>query len=64
MRDVSGWVRNRSDGCVEAVFEGDSEAVADCVAFCRSGPPQAQVDRIEVYEESPSDGARGFRITT
>ena len=38
-RDVAGWVRNRMDGTVEAVFEGPAAIVAQCVAWCRLGPP-------------------------
>jgi acylphosphatase len=57
---VAGWVRNRGDGSVEAVFEGDPEAVAGIVAFCRRGPRHARVARIEVLDEEP-EGLRGFR---
>ena len=60
-RGVAGWVRNRSDGCVEAVFEGDPDAVAALVAFCGRGPRHALVSRIEVLEEAP-EGLRGFRV--
>lgn len=52
---VSGWVRNRSDGRVEAVFEGRSDAVARMVAWMRHGPPDARVDTVEETEE-PADG--------
>jgi acylphosphatase len=58
---ASGWVRNRPDGSVEAVFEGPAPAVAAMVAFCRRGPSFARVDRIEVAEESP-EGLRGFAV--
>lgn len=58
---VAGWVRNRPDGCVEAVFEGAEEAVASLVAFCRSGPPDARVERIEVVDE-PAAGLVGFAV--
>ena len=60
-RDVSGWVRNRMDGAVEAVFEGSEAAVAQCVAWCRMGPPRAEVSGIEVAEE-PAEGLVGFQI--
>ncbi len=60
-RGVAGWVRNRSDGCVEAVFEGDPDAVAALVAFCGRGPRHALVSRIEVLEEAP-EGLRGFQV--
>ena len=58
---VSGWVRNRSDGCVEALFEGQMGAVDAMVAWCRVGPPYAAVEAVEVSNERPS-GASGFRI--
>ena len=40
--NVNGWVRNGKDGRVEAVFEGEADAVRRVVAFCRGGPPAAQ----------------------
>ena len=61
-RGVSGWVRNRADGAVEAVFEGVSEDVDALVEFCRHGPRGATVERIEIEEESP-EGLAGFRVT-
>jgi acylphosphatase len=62
-RGVAGWVRNRSDGRVEAVFEGSPEAVEGMVAWCRRGPALATIDALEVHEEPPS-GRLGFRIET
>ena len=59
---VSGWVRNRPDGTVEAVFEGSAEQVAEMVRYCRQGPPWARVERIEEFEEAPEDlGGFGAR---
>jgi acylphosphatase len=58
---VAGWVRNRSDGAVEAVLEGSSEAVARVVRFFETGPPQASVDHLDVQEESP-EGLSGFQV--
>jgi acylphosphatase len=58
---VSGWARNRADGAVEAVFEGDEEAVGRLVAWCRSGPPSARVDEVTVVDEPPS-GAVSFEV--
>ncbi|MBK6632108.1 MAG: acylphosphatase [Betaproteobacteria bacterium] len=45
---VTGWVRNRCDGTVEALIQGDDEAVAGLLAWARQGPPGAQVSRVEV----------------
>jgi len=60
-RGVAGWVRNRPDGTVEAVFEGEREDVEALVEFCRRGPRGAEVDRVDVAEESP-EGLAGFRV--
>ena len=60
-RDIAGWVRNRMDGAVEAVFEGPAPDVAEMVSWCRMGPPRADVTGIEVTEE-PAEGLVGFRI--
>jgi len=58
---VSGWVRNREDGAVEAHLEGDPDAVESIVEYCRSGPGRAEVDRIEVSEQ-PGEETGGFQI--
>ena len=58
---VSGWVRNRADGCVEAHLEGPEEDVAKVVAWCRLGPPAAEVAAVDVTPE-PSQGGRGFQV--
>ena len=50
---LTGWVRNRADGSVEAVVQGSPEAVARIVAWARHGPPQSAVDHVEV---DPDDG--------
>jgi acylphosphatase len=59
--NVAGWVRNNSDGTVEAVFEGEPGAVERLVEFCRDGPRGARVDRMDVDAES-YEGLEGFRI--
>ena len=58
---VSGSVRNRNDGAVEAVFEGEPEAVDRMVAWMRQGPRRAYVERVEVIEEEPV-GESSFRV--
>lgn len=60
-RGVAGWVRNRGDGAVEAVFEGDPETVAELVAFCERGPRGAEVREVETSEE-PAEGLSGFEV--
>jgi acylphosphatase len=58
-RGVAGWVQNNPDGTVEAVFEGEPEAVESMVRFAREGPRGASVERVEVIEEEP-EGLSGF----
>jgi acylphosphatase len=58
---VAGWIRNRSDGAVEAVLEGTREAVDRVVRFCETGPPHAQVERVDVSDEPP-EGLSGFSV--
>ena len=58
---VSGWVRNRPDGRVEAVFEGEREDVERLVAFAREGPRGARVDWLDVASEVP-EGLDGFQV--
>jgi acylphosphatase len=58
---VAGWARNCADGTVEAVFEGQEEAVERLVAFCRSGPGHAEVSQLDVSDEAP-EGASGFSV--
>ena len=60
-RGVAGWVSNRPDGAVEAVFEGESDAVESLVDFCRSGPRGADVERDEEHDEEP-EGLSGFDV--
>jgi acylphosphatase len=58
---VAGWVTNRPDGGVEAVFEGAPAAVAAIEAWCGRGPTRARVEHVEARTESPT-GERGFVI--
>jgi acylphosphatase len=58
---VAGWVRNRSDGAVEAVFEGEREAVERLVDYVREGPRGARVDWVDVEAEEP-EGLDGFDV--
>lgn len=54
-RGVTGWVTNRPDGAVEAVFEGDPEAVGALVEWCRHGPRGADVESVDEAGEEPED---------
>jgi len=58
---VTGYVRNCPDGTVEAVFEGEREAVERLVEFCREGPRGARVDWVDVVGEEPA-GLTGFEV--
>jgi acylphosphatase len=58
---VAGWAANRPDGTVEAVFEGEEEAVERLVELCGAGPAHAEVSRLDVADEEP-EGLRGFDV--
>jgi acylphosphatase len=60
-RNVAGWVRNNPDGTVEAVFEGEPDAVERLVAFVHEGPSGAIVERVDVVDE-PDEGLSSFSI--
>lgn len=63
-RGVEGWVRNRHDGSVEALFSGSEDEVAAMIAECRRGPPGARVDAIDQREATSDEIAlrRGDEI--
>jgi acylphosphatase len=58
---LSGWVRNRPDGDLEAVFQGPDQAVEEMLAWCREGPPHARVTGVDVHAEPPVSQSE-FRI--
>jgi acylphosphatase len=60
---LTGWVRNLWDSRVEAVFEGEEQAVRRAVDWCRVGPPSAWVEDVEVTYEPPTGEFGGFRVT-
>jgi acylphosphatase len=51
--NITGWVRNRNDGSVEAVIQGPEQSIAAILAWAHGGPPGARVDKVEVQ---PVDG--------
>jgi acylphosphatase len=61
-RGVAGWVANRLDGTVEAVFEGEPDAVDRLVDFCRTGPRGARVDSVDIVDEEP-EGLSAFSVS-
>lgn len=58
-RGIAGWVRNRRDGSVEALFMGASRAVDDLIEACRAGPELARVEAIEIAEDA-GEAIEGF----
>ena len=56
---LAGWVRNRDDGTVELVVEGEPDAVDRMIAWAREGPPRARVTGVDVTEREP-EGGTGF----
>jgi acylphosphatase len=58
---LAGWVRNRADGTVEAVFEGDASEVEAMIDWAGHGPSTAVVEGVEVLEEAP-EGLAGFEV--
>ncbi len=59
---LKGWVRNLEDGRVEAVFEGDREAVNQIVKWCKDGPPSARVELIEIHWEKYQGDFKSFEV--
>jgi acylphosphatase len=59
---VTGWVRNRWDGSVEALFEGDAAAVDRLVDWCRTGPSRAEVTEVEVMVADDAPPQKWFSI--
>jgi acylphosphatase len=57
---LDGWVRNRRDGTVEALFSGPDDAVESMISACHGGPPAARVTRVDRFPASPPD-VPGFR---
>ena len=58
---LSGWVRNTQDGRVEAVFEGEPDALRQMIDWCESGPSSAGVEDVSVENEQP-EGLSGFEV--
>jgi len=61
-RGLTGWVCNRWDGAVEALFEGETAAVDAMLDWCREGPPMAYVSGVEISVPPDAPLERGFRV--
>jgi len=61
-RGLAGWVRNRADGRVEAVFEGDKTVVDNMLAWCRKGPPYSYVDNVDINWQPYQGDLLDFRV--
>ena len=59
---VSGWVRNKPDGTVEALFCGTPEKIDTAIAWCRQGSPASRVARVDIFPEEPADMLQDFSI--
>ena len=59
---VAGWVRNRRDGAVEALVQGEEAAVEALIAWCRRGPPASRVAHVEVTEATPDMSLATFEL--
>ena len=59
---LKGWVRNRRDGSVEALVEGERDRIERLIAWCRKGPALARVSRVEVAWMEPTGEFHEFRV--
>lgn len=59
---LHGWVRNRSDGSVELLLQGDAARVEEMLAWCRVGPPVGNVTRLDVDDAERDDALSDFQI--
>jgi len=60
--ELTGWVRNTQDGCVEAIFEGEEDHIKDMLDWCNQGPPLAKIEKVIVKNQNPTNGFDGFSI--
>ena len=60
---ITGWVRNKRDGSVEAIFEGEEADIEAALAWCRQGPPISRVDDVKVSWEAYTGEFQGFNVT-
>lgn len=63
-RGLTGWIRNRRDGSVEALFAGPEAAVEDMLRACRDGPPASAVSAVTAESAEPPDGDGFLQLPT
>ena len=61
--DLKGWIRNRADGSVEALAEGEADDVSRFVRWCRGGPPMARVSNVKVDYTAAREDLEPFHVT-
>lgn len=59
---LSGWVRNRKDGAVEALVEGADDALERLITWAQQGPPAARVNKVAVTETRENNGIKAGRV--
>jgi acylphosphatase len=60
--EIKGWVRNTSNGTVEALFEGENQNIEEILEWCNHGPPLAKVDKIKIKKQPVSNDLYQFSI--
>ena len=61
-RNITGWVRNTSDGKVETIFEGEKEDVNELIEFCKRGPSESRITKVDIRWEEHTGEFRDFQI--
>lgn len=62
MIGIKGWVKNRRDGSVEAVLEGDENLLNEMISWCKKGPPMSRVIDVQIFPEDYSGAFTAFEI--
>ena len=60
--NITGWVKNTDDGDVEIFAQADDKAIEQLIAWCRQGPPKAEVDKLEIKDSIPDESIKRFSI--
>lgn len=60
--ELDGWIKNKEDGSVEMVVEGDESNIYNLIDWCKSNPGIAQVNKVEILKEEKKERLKGFEI--